>query len=328
MNYKVFFAAMLAGCAGAASAQSQVSVYGILDAGLAIANGGPGGSVTNVASGMSQSSRFGFKGSENLGGGWSVRFVLEAALALDTGGTDKENLLFGREAWVSLDSKQWGSVALGRQYTPIYKTLTAVDPFANNYGGAAGRLMKAETGGTRTPNTATYASPVVGGFDAKLSYAAGEVAGDSEKARQFGASVGYQAGKLALRVAHQQVNNATASDRSDSTLYMVKYDFGLATGSIGYGVNEGMKGADERDLLIGVTVPLGKHKVMASYIRKDDRAATTDFDADQVALAYNYSLSKRTIVYAAYARMSNINFTTTKFGNGPRELDLGLRHAF
>jgi predicted porin len=328
MNHKVTIAAILAAFTGVASAQPQVSLYGILDSGLAIGSGGPNGRTTEVASGMSQSSRFGFKGGEDLGNGLAVRFVLEGALAVDTGGTDKENLLFGREAWVSLDSKQWGSVALGRQYTPIYKTLTAVDPFGNNYGGAAGRLMKAETGGTRTPNTVTYTSPTFAGFDATLAYAAGEVAGDTAKSRQLGASLGYQAGKLALRVAHHQVNNATATDRSDSTLYMAKYDFGVATGSIGYGVNDGMKGAEDRDLLLGVTVPLGKHKVMASYIRKDDRSVKTDFDANEVSVAYNYSLSKRTVVYTAYARMSNSKFATTKFGAGPRELDLGLRHSF
>jgi predicted porin len=328
MRLNITIAAILAAFAGVASAQSQVAIYGILDSGLALSSGGPGGRVSQVESGISQSSRFGFKGSEELGGGWTVRFVLEAALGLDTGGTDKENLLFGREAWVSLDSKQWGSVALGRQYTPIYKTLIAVDPFANNYGGAAGRLMKAETGGTRTPNTVTYATPTIAGLDAKLSYTAGEVAGDTEKSRQLGASIGYQAGKLALRVAHHQVNNASATDRSDSTLYMAKYDFGIATGSIGYGVNEGMKGAEDRDLLLGVIVPLGKHKVMASYIRKDDRSTKTDFDANEVSVAYNYSLSKRTILYTAFARMSNSKFATTKFGTGPREFDLGLRHSF
>jgi predicted porin len=328
MKLRVTSGAVLAVFAGVASAQSQINIYGVLDAGLAIGSGGPNGRTTEVTSGLSQSSRFGFKGSEDLGNGLAVRFVLEGALAVDTGATDKDNLLFGREAWVGLDSKQWGSVALGRQYTPIYRTLLAVDPFGNNYGGTSGRLMKGETGGTRTANTVTYGTPTFAGFDATLAYAAGEVAGDTAKSRQLGASVGYQAGKLTLRVAHHQIHNATATDRSDSTLYMAKYDFGVVTGSIGYGVNDGMKGAKDRDLLLGVTVPLGQHKVIASYIRKDDRCASTDFDVNQVSVAYNYSLSKRTMAYAAYTLMSNTNFATTKFGTGPREFDLGLRHSF
>jgi predicted porin len=328
MNYKIFLGAILVGVAGVAAAQSQVSIYGILDAGLALGSGGPGGSSVDVASGVSAVSRLGFKGSEDLGGGWSARFVLESALALDTGATDKDNLLFGRQAWVSLASEQLGEIAVGRQYTPGYRTLRAADPFANNYGGAADRLMKAEVGGVRTPNTITYTTPALGGMDAQLSYAAGEVAGDSRKARQLGASIGYQAGKLSMRIAHQQANNATATDGADSTLYTLKYDFGAAIASVGYGTNHGLQDARDHDLLIGLTIPVERHKLMLSYIRKDDDARTTDFSASQVALAYNYFLSKHTLVYAAYARLSNINFTTTKFGNGPRELDLGLRQSF
>jgi predicted porin len=329
MNHKVCIAALLAGFAGAAAAQtSSLTIYGIVDAGIAVSSGGPGGRVVSVANGMSTNSRFGLKGGEKLSSDTAVRFVLEGAIAVDTGGTDKDNLLFGREAWVGLDSKRFGSVAVGRQYTPIYKTLTQVDPFANNFGGAAGRLMKAETGGVRTSNALTYTTPAMKGFDAVVSYTAGEVAGDSEKNRQMGAAIGYKRGPLTLRVAHQQIDNATATDESDATLYMAKYDFGFAVGSIGYGVSKGMKTTDERDLLLGVTVPFGKHKVMANYIRKDDRAAADMFDAEQVALAYMYSLSKRTALYAAYSRLSNTRFTTTKFGTGPREIDIGIRHSF
>jgi predicted porin len=109
---------------------------------------------------------------------------------------------------------------------------------------------------------------------------------------------------------------------------MAKYDFGVVAGSIGYGVNDGMKGAKDRDLLLGVTVPFGQHKVIPSFIRKDDRCASTGFDVNQVSVAYNYSLSKRTMAYAAYTLMSNTNFATTRLGTGPRELDLGLRHSF
>jgi predicted porin len=328
MKQKVCIAAILAGFAGIASAQSDVTIYGIVDAGVAVSNGGPNGQQTSVASGMGNSSRIGFKGSEKLSGDLSVKYVLEAAVGVDTGITDKDNLLFGRESWVGFDSKKLGMVAIGRQYTPIYKTLTALDPFSNNYGGASGRLMKGETGGTRVSNAVTYSSPVVGGFDTKLFYSAGEVPGDSAKSRQVAAALGYQSGRLTLRAAHHQTNNASATDRSKSTLYMAKYDFGLAIGSVGYGVNKGMKDVNDRDVLVGITVPMGKHKVMATWIRKDDRAAKTDFDAHQVAVAYNYNLSKRTFLYTAYARMSNMKFNTTKFGSGPREVDLGIRHAF
>jgi predicted porin len=330
MKHKVCIAAILSGFASIASAQvgSSVTIYGVLDSGLAVTGGDPKGSTTKVASGVSQSSRLGFKGSEDLGNGLSVRYVLESGILVDTGASDQNGTLFGREASVSLVSNKFGAIGLGRQYTPIYKTLTVVDPYGNNYGGAAGRLMKAETGGTRMDNSVTYTTPTVAGFDAKLAYGFGEVAGDSEKLRQIGGVVGYQNGPLVLRVAHHQTNNASATDRAKTTLWMAKYDFGFASGSVGYGVNKGLKDVDNRDLLLGVSVPLGQHKLMASYIRKDDRSSLSNYDANEVSVAYNYQLSKRTALYAAYARLSNTNFTTTKFGTGPREFDLGLRHTF
>lgn len=325
--------AIAATAAQGAAAQSNVTIYGILDTGVAVGSGGPDGSVTKLGNGMSTSSRFGFKGSEDLGGGLTALFVLESGIMVDTGGLDQEGRLFGRQAWVGVKGA-FGQVAMGRQYTPIYTTLTQLDPFGNNFGGASGRLMKQETGGTRIDNAVTYATPAasatsaLAGFDAQTIYAFGEVPDGMDKSRQVGFAAGYKARGLQLRVAHHQVNNASATDRSKTTLYMAKYDFGPAIASIGYGVNKGLMAVDNRDLLLGITVPLGKHKLMASYIRKDDRNTATDFDASQYAVAYLYSLSKRTALYTAYSKLSNTRFTTSKFGPGDREIDVGMRHSF
>jgi len=308
-------------------AQTNVSIYGIVDTGLVFARGGAAGSETKLESGVSTGSRLGFRGTEDLGGGLSALFTLETGFLADTGGLDQGGLIFGRQAFVGLKGGG-GTLTFGRQYTPIYSTLLIADPFGNNYGGASGQLMTDEKAGTRMNNTVMYATPSMKGFDAQLAYRFGEVAGNTSASRQIGFATGYANGPLTVRLAYNQTDNATATDDAKNTLLVGRYDFGVATGSIGYGINKGMGTVDSHDLLLGVKVPFGPHTVMATYIRKDDRSAANRFDAHQAALAYNYALSKRTAFYAAYSKLSNINFTRTKFGSGDSELDIGIRHTF
>lgn len=310
-----------------AHAQSNVAIYGIVDTGIVIARGAPSGTQTKLDSGVSTGSRIGFRGREDLGGNLSASFVLETGLLADTGAFDQGGLLFGRQAFLGLSSSA-GTVTLGRQYTPIYQTLLIADPLGNNYGGASGQLMSGEKAGTRMNNTVIYTTPTFSGFNAQAAYGFGEVAGDSSRSRQTGLAAGYSGGPLTVRLAHNVTNNATAADRAKNTLLAGKYNFGIATASLAYGVNKGLGTIDSRDMLVGVSVPFGPHTVMATYIQKDDRSRANAFDAHQHAVAYNYALSKRTSFYAAYAKLSNTRFTTTKFGAGDSEVDIGVRHSF
>jgi predicted porin len=173
-----------------------------------------------------------------------------------------------------------------------------------------------------------YESPTVAGFNGQIAYGLGEVAGDAAKSRQVGGAIGYENGPLLLRAGFNRTNNATATDHATNSLYVAKYDFGPVVATAGVGINKGTGTTDSRDYIVSATVPFGVHTLMASYIRKDDRAAGDKFDANQIALAYTYNLSKRTNFYAAFSRLSNTNFTTTKFGTGDREIDLGIRHTF
>lgn len=328
MKIKIIPFATLMLLGSVASAQSNVQIYGLLDSAVVMESGGPKGSATKLESGVSNGSRIGFRGTEDLDGGASALFVLEAGLLLDSGASDQNKLLFGRQAYVGLSRKGLGTVTMGRQYTPIYQTLTQIDPSANNYGGAAGQLMSGEKAGTRQNNTVMFASEPMQGVSAQLAYGFGEVAGEASRSRQVGGSVTYERGALKTRIGYNRSNNATAIDSARNTLMFAKYDFGLLTAGLGYGINKGLGSIDSRDLIAAVTVPFGRHTVMATYIRKDERAAGNQFDAHQYAGTYLYSLGKRTSLYAAYAHLSNTNFTTTKFGSGNRELDLGIKHAF
>lgn len=156
-------------------AVAGVEVYGMLDAAVVLAHGGPAGSRTKLEAGVSNGSRIGVRGREDLGGGTTAIFTVETGILNDTGGVDQDGVLFGRQAFVGVQGR-YGTLTLGRQYTPIFETLTDVDPFTNNYGGALGQLMTGEKAGTRQNNTVQFATPVLAGFSGQLAYGAGEAA--------------------------------------------------------------------------------------------------------------------------------------------------------
>src|ERR1700758_2251934 len=100
--------------AGAAHAQSSVTLYGFADGGLLFINNVKGGKVYALSSGSS--SRWGLTGTEDLGGGLRAIFTIENGYTLATGALGQGGLLFGRKAFVGLESNTYGTVTLGRQY--------------------------------------------------------------------------------------------------------------------------------------------------------------------------------------------------------------------
>lgn len=351
-----------------AMAQSTVTIYGILDAGIVHERGGAGGNVTNVSSGVASASRIGFRGSEQLGNGWAANFTLEAGPRIDTGQADVAGALFNRQAFVGLSHTAFGALSLGRQYTPYYLALSQVgDPFAIGTAGAAKNLFPTAGPNTRTSNAIVYMSPeLMGGFVAHVSYALGEQQGSSSAGRQFGVSLGYSQAKLNARLAYNHRNNdltATAAalqtppgialdrDIGRNVLLAASYDFGVAKAFLAFGVNEGTNSSplanpgipfggvrptastDSRDLLIGAQFPFGPNTLTASLIAKDDRTFL-DQDAGQFAIGVFHALSKRTTLYTAYAKIRNrrgAGYTVgnnTDVGSGDAAFNLGMRHSF
>jgi predicted porin len=168
MNKSTSALALMSVLSAGALAQSNVTIYGIVDAGLVRESGGVAGSVNNLSSGVASGSRIGFKGKEDLGGGLTAVFQIENGFNVDTGAAGQSGLLFGRQAFVGLTGK-FGAVTLGRQYTPYYKTLRDVgDPFgAVSLAGRAGNLFATNT---RTDNMVEYVSPSFAGMRADLAY--------------------------------------------------------------------------------------------------------------------------------------------------------------
>ncbi|WP_341767690.1 porin [Achromobacter animicus] len=299
--------------AGSAMEQSNVTIYGIIDGGIVHESGGPAGSVTKLGSGIESGSRLGFRGREDLGGGMAASFVLENGMNIDTGTAGQGGLLFGRQAFVSLDTNA-GSVSFGRQYTPIFGAVTAIDPFFGAGLAGSGNNMLSEHG-IRMNNTVKYGLPK-GAISGELAYGAGEQPGDSSARRSVGALLGYTQGPLALRVAYQRTNNipgaSVAADSGRTTMVGGTYDFRVFKAHLGFQTNKGLitingryiAGTDSRDLLVGATVPVGINTLTASYTRKDDRSGPNR-DATQYALGFTHPLSKRTDLYASVARIRN-----------------------
>jgi predicted porin len=356
---KTMLALMLGALAGTAAAQSNVTVYGIVDMAVVRESGGTGAAAatTKLTSGVASGSRLGFKGTEDLGGGLSAIFLLENGFQADTGAMGQGGLLFGRQAYMGLQSKTAGTLTLGRQYTSQYLAVAAVDPFASGTAGDTKNLM-ASTGNSasRMDNAVKYATPVLNGFNAEVVYGAGEVAGDSTAGRQFGGMLGYTNGPLVVRLAHHNRNNDTATVKNTSnaknTVLTALYDFGTVRAHFAYGVDKGMNSALPRNLnnpfgyvvaptpttdsnvvLLGVTVQQGVGQWLASYIRKNDKTSYNQ-DAEQLAAGYRYYLSKRTDLYGVYAYIRNKNGagytvgSAIEGGTGNRGLNLGIRHIF
>lgn len=346
--------AVLAAATNVAYAQSNVTIYGTVDAGIVSERGAKAGSATKVSSGVSSASRLGFRGTEDLGNGLSAIFALESGFAADTGASTEGGKLFGRQSYVGLKSNTLGAVTLGNQYTAYYKALSEVaDPFAAGYAGTATNLFPSSQ---RAKNTIQYASPVMAGFSGEVAYSTGEQNGSNSAGRQVGAGLAYANGPLNARVVYNLSNNDVVApgfpvanrDLARNALIAVNYDFTVAKAYLAYGKDKGTNSAtmgdvivggtrastDSNDVLVGVSAPVGPAgTVMASYIRKNDKNVA-NLDASQWAVGYSYALSKRTAAYASYAQISNKNgalYTVgnaTEAGTSDKAFNLGVRHSF
>lgn len=357
MKKTIITAALLGAISQAAFAQSGITIYGLVDAGIEAERGGAAGNVVKLSSGIGSASRLGFRGTEDLGGGLSALFVLESGVLIDTGASDVAGAAFNRQAFVGLKSNSLGAVTLGRQYTLTYNALGQVgDPFAAGLAGSAKNLFPVAGANLRANNSVIYTSPTMNGFTAEALYAVGEVPGNSTAGRQFNLGLNYAKGPLTARLAYNNRNNDTATVTNNSighnTLFVANYTFKVAKLFFAYSADKGMNSAPLNnatprpygrafnptlkgdDLLLGAQIPVGASgTLITSYIRKNDKT-TLNQDAQQYALGYTYALSKRTSAYASYGMIKNKNGAAYTVGNnsdagtGDRATNLGVRHSF
>ncbi|PUA19516.1 porin [Glaciimonas sp. PCH181] len=334
MNKKLFqslaIAAPISLIAGIAAAQSNITIYGIIDASISRESNGAG-AVTKMEPGVFNGSRLGFKGSEDLGGGLSATFFLENGFNPDDGSAAQGGRLFGRQSYIGLQG-DFGAVRLGRQYAPIYLAQLTVDPFV---GGMKGDMTSIRqwfsSGNFRVDNAITYTAPSYGNLTASVLYGLGEVAGNSAASRQMGFSVGYVGAPLTGTVSYHSTNDALGIDSVKVWFIGGAYNFGPFKLHAGADRVTSGGGAEVRDSMIGVSLPLQRSKLMASFIYKQNKQIS-DANARQVAFGYLFDLSKRTALYSSVAFVKNDRNSAINAGGvqgaTDKVFDIGLRQTF
>ncbi|WP_454728090.1 MULTISPECIES: porin [Cupriavidus] len=271
MKMKLFAAAVAALTAGGAYAQSSVTLYGIVDAGIEYQNNQPGGShsVTRLTSGNLSSSRWGLRGVEDLGGGLKGLFVLESGFTIDDGKSAQSNRLFGRQAYVGLQSN-WGALTLGRHLTPFYDFGLQFDPMtiSTNYS-----IIGQDAGFTsRADNSVKYVG-TFGGLTASALYSFGsntgagsfgEVPGSSKIGREYSAGLTYAAGPFAVGGIYDETNLGLAAS---GPLTDAKIRRASLAGSYGFGPAKVYAGYRWAKALGGATLPgnLGANNLSNLY---------------------------------------------------------------
>lgn len=353
MNYPILSAILLALGASAAHAQSTVTIYGVMDAGLLAGKFSAAGSQRAVATNTITASKLGFIGSEDLGGGFKANFQLEHGLFVDTGTPGSATTFWNRGSWVGLGTPV-GEVRVGRQRSPMFTLFLNVDP--SGYGIASlsstnvlhGQDAIGRAGTTSFyDNLIVYKSPAFSGFnvDAAYSPGAGKPAPADQDARTAVLTGQYKQGNLWLAAGVQQytVYETTLTEDRKQTTYLLgaKYVMGAVTlaGDLVHAKRDlvgrpaSAKGAG---LQAQIRVGTGDIDVGIATLRESG-----DRRANAVHLGYIHHLSKRTgvYVYGGLTRNNeNAGYTygaelrdgepLSPTGFDPRAIAVGIRHGF
>ena len=342
MTALAFAAAALA---PAAWAQSQVTLYGIIDTNIEYLthtpkDGGGSGSLLRLGNSGLQGPRLGFRGAEDLGGGLKAIFTLEHGFNSDTGINADPTRFFNRGAFVGLENANH-KVTLGRQYTSLFDGLLYVVPLA--YSGAY-EPFSPLLGGLRNDNSVKYRFNM-NGWGSHLHFAFGEQASSKSSNAAWGGNVSYGSKQLNVALAHDQqngldVNGAHPLARKTAlgAAYQLTPELRLSTG-YRWGQNKSAIGAvTQRDDFwwLGVNYQAtGALTLSAAYYQQNIKTGLGNApDPKQLTLQAIYALSKRTDLYAslAHAKNAGVNFAATSTlganANSQSGAAMGIRHRF
>ncbi|MGO4330076.1 porin [Cupriavidus sp. 2TAF22] len=307
--------AVTAGTAATASAQSSVTLYGVADVGVEYLSNAPAasgsGNVYRLSSGNMSTSRWGMRGTEDLGRGLKAVFDLESGFNLDEG-AQSGNRLFDRGAFVGL-AGDFGQITLGRQTTPLYDTTIRLDPmgFAPRYSLFRSDAVLAGRADNAIKYRHSFAGLTVAALYSFGRTGTGEIPGDSKVDRSFGASLYYENEAFAGGLVYDeyQGTSVAARNRKDRRVAAgASYAFGPVTPYIGYRWLNGDVSGDVRSNLYWV----GLRYKATPALSLSGAAYYTDFrnsnaDPMMFAASADYAFSRRTDVYinAGYARNRN-----------------------
>ncbi|MCJ0761691.1 porin [Variovorax terrae] len=349
-------AGILLACGGAA-AQSSVTVYGVIDTymGKKQLASASGAHTTNVDGGGLTTSYWGFRGSEDLGGGSSAIFDISGSFRPDSGdfGRYTGDTVFSRSSWVGLQGG-WGSVRLGRMSSPNFLLAIRLSPYAEStslgpyllhtYVGGQPLEAAVASGGPAAvsdsgySNAATYASPKLNGFQGTLAYSLGEVANSSNANRRISYSLTYENGPLFAGLGGERVHAPTmpappavpaANQKSQQNTdqFGLSYDFGAAKAFVSHSRTDidlpAPRNRRFRTSQIGTSIPVGTGFILLSGARTTrSETAVADVKRSTYSLGYDHFLSKRTDLYVVAMRdqVTNLQSGTTFVA--------GVRHRF
>jgi len=307
-----------------------------------------------LASSGASANKLGFRGVEDLGGGMSASFWLEAGYASDSGAgaaTNTNNqlsgtgtslaggqgLTFGRRSTVSLSSSL-GELRLGRDYTPILWSQALYDPFL--YVGVGITQVATNVGGptgVRASNAISYFSPSkLGGFHFQLQHYLGENPSGtptSDDGTGTGLRAGYAAGPVDVALTLQRTK--FASGNINSANLGGSYNFGVVKTAVLVQRDEVVGKLTGKGWMLAARAPVGVGEFKASLSSYTGTLASPDRQTDKLTIGYVHQLSKRTAMYGTLARLRNKNGATAALNGGVTAanqsatgIDLGVRHSF
>ncbi|SOE48269.1 porin [Orrella dioscoreae] len=330
MKKTLLAAAVLAGFAGAAQAETSVTLYGIVDVGVGYQQVKGGGlekaSRTGLIDGTQSGSRWGLRGSEDLGDGLRAIFTLESGFNSRTGRSGQGGRLFGRQATLGLASDNWGTLTVGRQTNVSSDFFGPIDPFAASYGQSHIGSSFGQTATLRYDNAVKYLTPSFGGFQVGALYSFDIADGDTSefqtnrKDRAINAGVRYVNGPLNVAASYDRINGNSAlargSDRINAWLVGGTYDFEVVKLALAYGqskdgwigsaapslqggytidgtgfnsnvYNDGLK---VKSYLVGLSAPVGPGSLFGSWQRADPNESVSNGAGTADATQNVYSL--------------------------------------
>jgi predicted porin len=340
------------------AAESTVTLYGIADVSvryLSTGNGGqPEGSRVSMENGAITNSRWGLRGTEDLGNGNSAFFRLESGFNTQNGTQSDPARMFNRHAYVGLDGGDVGAISLGRQDTPLFTILgDTFDPLTvGNY--EQNSWLPVAMSRARSSDSVRYRNNKLGGFDLILSYAFGDSFDDHKLGQQYGSTLTYTTGPLTVGGGYQltrsdsnagytqRVWNLNAAYRVfDNTRVFVGYfngrdETGFVNAVMGV-ANQPDNGLERKDngYYSGVTwQPMGTPWTLtgAAYFDTSKNVIEEGDKGKRYALVAvaEYALSKRTQLYGTVDFNKVYDASTAEVSSGSTQLGVatGIRHIF
>ncbi len=303
---KLLLAVAVSGLSTGALAQSSVTFYGSLDAGVAYVNNVGGHSRMSLDQGTMQPDRFGFRGTEDLGGGLKALFNLETGFDVTTGAQSNTSKLFNRVSLVGL-SGNLGTVTLGRLPTVTQDYLNRTSngfQLQNFYLYSPGNFDNmANT--TAADNAIRYTSPTMSGLQASFLYGMGEVAGDNKKGRILSGGLSYSIGDLKMALTADRANDRAAGYA------------GAFLNSVGLGTAATVLNSITT-VAAGATYTMGSVRLNGQY-SQTKLDLPTNVNAKQknanVGVAWSYSQANTLNLGYGFSKLEDKHWNTLSIGN-------------